>query len=108
MIFDKEVKQGMISIFHFKCVQCDVTKLVYSSKQDSPINVNEAAVLTVTSVGLGSYHLEEICSNLEIPCMSNYMYDNIQKKQQSDWWELGEIIFDNLFSLQKNIILSKK
>lgn len=100
-----EIKKGMNSIFQFHCNGCDVKKLIYSCKPDSPITVNEAAILGITSVGLGSYHLNELCNNLEIPCMSNYMYDNTQKKQEIDWWKLAQK--EASIALQEEIRLAR-
>lgn len=77
-------------MLEFQCGVCGAKKDVWSNKTTIPVDVNDAAVLGITAIGLGSYHLNELCSNLEIPCMSNYMYDKTQKKQQKDWWELAK------------------
>lgn len=90
MIFQTEVKKGLNSLFEFECGVCGHKKSVWSCEDAVPVNVTEAAVMGIASVGLGAYHLNEFCSNMEIPCISDYMYDKTQKKQQKDWWELSK------------------
>lgn len=90
MVFRKETKLGFRSIFHFECSDCGVFHQVQSSaKNDDYMNVNLAATLGVTSIGSGFYHMEEMCSHLNIPCMSSTTYDETQKKLQADWSELS-------------------
>lgn len=80
----------MSSVFEFQCSDSGVKANVWSSESMVPVTVNQAAVLGITSVGLGNYQLNEFCKNLDIPCMSDYMYDKIQKEQQKDWWGLAK------------------
>lgn len=89
MICTNEIKKGLLSTFEFTCTECGYCQNVYSH-YGNPIDLNSAAVLGITSVGLGAYHLNEICTNLEIPCMTNYLYDTKQKEQQKDWWTLAK------------------
>jgi len=46
------------------------------------MNYNDGAVLGITSIGSGYYHLAEFFSFLEVPVMGNTLYDKIQREQQ--------------------------
>ncbi|KAG4076831.1 hypothetical protein HA402_004433 [Bradysia odoriphaga] len=85
-----ENKKGLLSIFEFKCSTCGYQQEIASNKTMEAIDVNEAAVLGVTSIGLGSYHLNEFCSHMQIPCMSQFIYSRRDKNLQTDWWELAQ------------------
>lgn len=86
----QENKMGLRSIFIFGCSNCGERHKVQSCyKQDDSMNVNKAAVLGFTSIGSGYYHMEEICSNLDIPCMSCSTFDKENKKLQKDWGYLA-------------------
>lgn len=100
-----ESKNGLFSTFDFKCSGCDYHQSVLSSDKNKPVDVNNAAVLGITSVGLGSYHLNEICTNLELPCLSEYMYTVRDKKQQKDWWQIAQT--EALAALHEEIRLAK-
>lgn len=59
-------------------------------KDKSQANNNEAAVLGITSVGLGFFHLEEFLTHFNIPCMSYKSFYNVEKSLQKDWWTLSK------------------
>lgn len=90
MICTNEIKTGLLSTFEFKCTVCGHFQTIFPHNSMDSVDLNNAAVLGITSVGLGAYHLEEICTNLEIPCIGNYLYDSTQKKQQTDWSQLAK------------------
>lgn len=91
MLFDKETKLGLRSIFHFQCSTCGITsKVQTSTKNDDTMNVNKAATLGITSIGSGFYHMEEFCAHMEIPCMSSSTFDTENKKIQKDWDKLAK------------------
>lgn len=96
----KEVKYGLRSIFKFSCDDCGLLYNMEScakdnqrmclNKSDEWIHVNEAATLGITATGLGFYHLEEFCANLDIPCMSSKTFTKEDKKLQKFWWTLAK------------------
>lgn len=90
MICMQEVRKGFLSTFIFKCTVCGYEQEIRSSSDGNSVDINKAAVLGITSIGLGAYHLNEFCANLEVPSLSNYLYDKTQKNQQGDWWELAK------------------
>lgn len=103
----EEVRKGFFSTFIFKCTVCGYEAEVNSCNGRNPVNVNNSAVLGITSIGLGAYHLNEFCANLEIPPLSNYLYDKTQKKQQKEWWELAKTkAFDALMEEKRLAVLN--
>lgn len=101
----EERKEGLLSKFVVKCFSCGHRQSILSSRKTEPIDVNEAAVLGITSIGLGSYHLNEFCANMEIPGMSDFMYSRRDKIQQNDWWELAKS--ESLVALHEETRLAK-
>lgn len=86
-----EIKKGFNSVFKFQCGKCGVLrKLESCPKKEATLSCNEEAVLGMTSVGSGFYHLEEFFAQLNVPCMSSSLYDKISKFQQSDWGNLAK------------------
>lgn len=45
-----------------------------NSKNSKDVNINEAAVLTTQTIGCGFFNLEEFLSTLNVPSMSNFLY----------------------------------
>lgn len=85
-----ETRKGFLSIFEFTCTKCGHKQKINSFDHGIAVDLNSAAVLGITAVGLGAYHLNEFCTNLEIPCMTDYSYDKKQKIQQEEWWNLAK------------------
>lgn len=91
MVLVSEIKRGLNSTFKFQCKKCGVLRKLHACpKKDNSLNCNEDAVLGITSVGSGYYHLKEIFTNLNVPVMSNTSYNKIQKSQQKDWRNVAE------------------
>ncbi|KAJ6649467.1 hypothetical protein Bhyg_04703 [Pseudolycoriella hygida] len=74
-------------------------------KEKAAIGINGDAVLGITSVGLGYSHVEEICANLGVSCMSYSLFRKEEKIQQEDWFEAAKSAA--LESLKKEIELAK-
>lgn len=86
-----EIIQGFNTIYKFKCNKCGVIrKLESCPRKTNALNVNEDAVLGITSIGSGHYHLKELFTNLDVPVMGNTLYDNIQNEQQGDWFSAAK------------------
>lgn len=91
MVVIGETKRGLNSIFKFQCKKCGTLRKIESCpKQENTLNCNEEAVLGINSIGSGFSHLKEFFTQLNVPVMGNTTYDKIQKKQQSDWWNLAQ------------------
>lgn len=87
----KETKMGLRSIFEFECQVCNIVmKVTSSERKKEGSNVNKAAVMGITTIGSGFYHLEELCAHLEIPCMSGMTFNKNNKELQKDWWQLAQ------------------
>lgn len=101
-----ETKRGLNSIFKFQCQKCGMRrKLESCPKKPNSMNCNEDAVLGITSIGSGYYHLKEFLTNLDIPVMGNTLYDKIQKRQQADWLDAAQK--SALDALHEEIALAK-
>lgn len=101
-----ETYRGLNTIFKFQCKKCGaIRKLESCPKKQNIMNVNEDAVLGMTSIGSGYYHLKELFTNLNVPVMGNTLYDKIQKQQQSDWFSAAKE--SALMALHEEIELAK-
>lgn len=96
MEIENEIRIGLNSKIVFVCKMCRVKMVMYTCKNSSEqlqdpstnskdcINVNEAAVLAIKTIGCGFYNLEEFLGILDVPCMTNFLYqkfsDNLRKK----------------------------
>lgn len=91
MLFQNETKLGLRSIFRFQCSTCGAYHKVQSNtKNGDTMNVNKAATVGITSIGSGFYHIEELLTHMEIPCMSSSTFDTENKKIQQEWVKLAK------------------
>lgn len=92
MVFAKETKRGLMSVFTFRCSSCTNTVKVNSCapKNPSQSNVNQSAVLGIVSIGLGFYHLQEFLAHMDVNCMSYSTFHRLDGKLQADWWKLAK------------------
>lgn len=91
MLLLGETRKGLNSVYKFKCKKCGVIrKLESCPKKPKSLGVNQQAVLGITSIGSGFYHLQEFFAQLDIYTMGATSYDKISKKQQSDWYTLAK------------------
>lgn len=92
MIFEKEIKKGLMSIFKFRCNSCVNTARINSCfpKNQCQSSVNESAALGIVSIGLGFYHLEEFLAHMDVKCMSYSTFHRLDVKLQADWWKLAK------------------
>lgn len=82
---------GLRTIFTFHCRVCGFVEKVSTCERDMEgSNVNKAAVLGITTTGSGFYNLEEFCSHLDIPCMSDKTFQKNNKELQGNWWQLAQ------------------
>lgn len=108
MIFQKEIKRGLRSIFCFQCNSCEKAVRINSCapKNLSQSNVNESAVLGINSIGLGFYHLQEFLAHMDVYCMSYSTFHRLDQKFQADWWNLAKQFEEN--ALDEEIRLAKE
>ncbi len=86
-----ETIRGLNSTFKFQCKKCGVIRKLQSCPEiPNAMNINEDAVLGITSIGSGYSHLKEVFTNLSIPMMGNTKYDSIQKQQQLEWFSAAQ------------------
>lgn len=72
--FLKERRKGFISTFYFACKICGIKVTIDSEKDDNDININMAIVSSIVNIGQGYSQLEELTATLNMPNMSNRMY----------------------------------
>lgn len=105
MQFIHEIKKGLHSTFEFICTTCGEYKRIESSpRNNTSLGVNEAAVLGIRSIGLGRAHIDEFFAHLNVPTMSNTLYDSNNKIHQKEWWYLAKK--SALEALKKEIALA--
>lgn len=101
-----ETIRGFNSIFKFRCRVCGVIRKLRSNPpKANAMNCNEDAVLGITSIGSGYYHLKELFTNLNVPVMGESLYDKIQKEQQQEWFTTAKQ--SALDALYEEIALAK-
>lgn len=106
MVFEKEIKRGLLSVFTFQCTSCGKRKRLESShlRNNKGANVNQGAVTGIVSIGLGHYHLQEFFSHLDITTMSYPTYHKLDKQLQVNTWKLAKKLEDE--ALQEEIRLA--
>jgi hypothetical protein len=77
MVCVNEKRDGLISSFKFICLLCKTRKVINSEKKvdEEVMNLNTAIVAGNMNVGAGFSQLETITCAIEIPPMSQYIYD---------------------------------
>lgn len=75
--FSKETRSGFFSSFYFVCKMCGTQEIVKSENPDSQIvNVNMAMVSSIVNIGQGYSQLEEFSATMNMPNMSNKLYQD--------------------------------
>lgn len=91
MVLMHEIKRGLNSTFEFVCSSCgDFRRIESCPKTETSLGIIEAAVLGIRAVGLGKAHIDEFFAHLNVPTMSNTLYNSSNKIQQEDWWYLAK------------------
>lgn len=76
--FTKEIRKGFFSNFLFICKICGKKENIYSENpSDDVININMAVVSATINTGQGYSQLEEFSATLNMPIMSNRMYQEL-------------------------------
>lgn len=109
MVFESEIKRGLISEFRFQCTSCGNRKLAQSSrvKNISNANINEGAVSGIVSIGLGYYHLQELLAHLNIHGMSYPTYHKIDKSLQRNTRTLKKKLEDEALLEEIRLAIEK-
>lgn len=72
-----EKSDGLNSKIAFKCKNCNIIEYIYTCGSDnSEMSINYSAVLATISVGNGFTQLKKFMANLNIPPMTQYLYNN--------------------------------
>lgn len=71
-----EVREGLLSVFLLHCRSCQREHPVCSEDPELELmNVNQAFVAGIVSLGMSLYHLNELCGSLQIPKISGKSYN---------------------------------
>ncbi|XP_042913216.1 uncharacterized protein, partial [Parasteatoda tepidariorum] len=84
-IIVSEMKNGLNSSFRFKCRLCNFEDVVHTNEES--VSINTAAVLGITAIGCGFSNMEELFSNLNVPCMSSRRFAKEQEHLTKAWEE---------------------
>lgn len=89
-IFSKEIRRGLQSSIIFMCNNCGQTlRLNTCPTYDDTENINSSAILGITAIGLGHYHLQEFLAHLNIPSMSYVTYHKYEEEKiQREYYKL--------------------
>lgn len=106
MTLQHEIKKGLSSIFVFKCDVYGITSRIETDQNKrTALGVNRDAVLGIYSMGLGFLHVEEFCTNLDVPSMIYDLFHTTEQVQQEVWVKLAKQ--ESLKALLEEIELSK-
>lgn len=75
----KEVHNGLESILTFQCNMCSYKTDICTVDPESPLDINTRAVNGIISIGCGYSHLQDMCNNLDMPCISLRKFNNTQQ-----------------------------
>lgn len=75
-----ELRTGFVSKYTFECKMCKTKEMVYSEDPKLKLSVNDAVVEGIVCSGNGYGQLNEICSVLNMPNMSNSTYTKIEQR----------------------------
>lgn len=76
----EERKTGFLSKFFFKCNICHKEEVIESENPNSSLmNVNTATVMAVVNSGQGFTQLETFSAIMNMPSMSNKLYQNLHE-----------------------------
>lgn len=80
--FTKEKRKGFFSTFYFFCKICGSKEIINSENpsDDINMNVNMAVVSAVVNTGQGYAQLDEFAATLNMPVISNRMYQDTHSK----------------------------
>ncbi|KAE9534064.1 hypothetical protein AGLY_008800 [Aphis glycines] len=80
--FTKEKRKGFFSTFCFTCKLCGLKETINSEDPSDNININTnvAVVSAVVNTGQGYGQLEEFAATLNMPVISNRMYQGMHSK----------------------------
>nr|XP_042909946.1 uncharacterized protein LOC110282818 [Parasteatoda tepidariorum] len=85
VIIVSEMKNGLNSSFRFKCRLCNFEDVVHTNEES--ISINTATVLGITAIGCGFSNMEDLFSNLKVPCMSSRRFAKEQEHLTKAWEE---------------------
>lgn len=92
----KEARKGFMSNFTLKCRVCGLTRDISTEKQENDdLSINLALPMATISTGIGYSQLDEICSTIEMPMVSNKSYqrfhETVSEKIRGTAWKSMEI-----------------
>ncbi|KAL4141997.1 hypothetical protein QTP88_004529 [Uroleucon formosanum] len=95
LIFTREIRNGCISSFYFKCNICSQKEVIHSEEPSNRFNTNIAIVTAAVNTGQGHAQIEELGATINMPVMSNnkyqLLYNEIATYFHEIYWEEIEL-----------------
>ncbi|KAF4530437.1 hypothetical protein B566_EDAN018090, partial [Ephemera danica] len=109
LILVKIKQHGLRWELTFVCKMCQFKKTISTDdpSDESTMDLNTAATHGIMSIGSGFAHLQQISSNLNMPCMNRKLYKKSQDKVCAFWLEVGIEEMANAAEIEKNEALKR-
>lgn len=106
--YSKEIRRGLQSSFIFVCGDCGkILRINSCPTHDETENIKISAILGITAIGLGHYHLQEFLAHLNVPSMSYATYHKYEEdKIQQEYFKLSKQL--EAEALDEEIRLARK
>lgn len=85
MFVIEENRKILISSFKFKCRMCNGLFDVETGNDGENNYVNTDFVLGITNMGSGFSHMQQLCSAMDVPCMSKRHYSSTHETVSNIW-----------------------
>lgn len=94
IVLTGEKQNGLMSKFSFKCKMCNTDFIINNDNcEENSLNLNACAVAGTVATGCGRSQLEEFFSAMDMPSLSEHVY-NFNHELISKHWE--EVLMQNM------------
>lgn len=103
-----ETRKGLNSSIKFKCLMCNLEKVVWTNDpKKSSASVNTAAVIGSIGIGIGHSNMEEFFSTLDVPSLTSSTYDVEHEKVSNAWEECASLEMQQAVQVEKELALQR-
>lgn len=108
IILTGENKNGLISLFTFKCKMCNITCTIENDTcEDNYLNLNVCAVAGTIAIGCGRSQLEEVLSAINLPSLTEKTYDHNHKVIGKHWKKVAVMNMEEAGKREKELALAQ-
>lgn len=103
-----ECRRGLNSGIKFKCLMCNVEKVIWTNDNSSKhVSLNTSAVLGTIGIGIGFSNMEEFFSAMNIPSMSTNTYAIEHNKVSTAWEKCALDEMKQANEIEKSLAIQK-